>query len=199
MRLTYTLLDPREDQLPTVCIKIRNYYPKSDFQLKRYTYTNTPLSEVPNRLTRVDPGSPDGFDMIKFKLLPSALVDTHEPHTFILHYCCENDDKLGFHLGITMAALKHPDNTLLIGSFDIKIEMRYVDENLRKTISNSSVKYSSSIFVENGKYNVESHFCKEVSDVLHQEFTMTARHKLISDTSSDSEIDLDIMPVHSQS
>jgi hypothetical protein len=113
------------DQLPTVCIKIRNHYPK---------YTNTPLSEVPNQLTFADTGSSNSFNMIRFKLLPSALVDTRAPHEFILHYCCENDEKLGLHLGITMGVSRQLDNPLLIESFDLKIEMRYIDENFAKLV-----------------------------------------------------------------
>jgi hypothetical protein len=199
MRLTHTLLDSHNDcQLPTVCIKIRNHYPKSNFRLKRYTYTNTPLSEVPNQLTFADTGSSNSFNMIRFKLLPSALVDTRAPHEFILHYCCENDEKLGLHLGITMGVSRQLDNPLLIESFDLKIEMRYIDENLGQSMLNSSVRYNARIFVVDDKYNIESHFCK-VSDVSYPEFTMTARHTLVSDTSPDSVVDLNIIPVHSQS
>jgi hypothetical protein len=200
MRLTHTLLDSHNDcQLPTVCIKIRNHYPKSNFRLKRYTYTDTPLSEVPNQLTFVDPGLTDHFSMIKFKLLPSALVDIYEPHKFMLHYYCKHDERLGFHLIIAMAVSKWSNNPSLVESFDLKIEMRYVDENLGQTMYNSGVKYNSHISVKNGKYNVESHFCKEVSDVSHPEFTMTARHTLVSETSPDSVVDLDIVSIHSQS
>jgi hypothetical protein len=199
MRLTHTLLDLRnEEQLPIVCIKIRNYYLESNFRLKRYTYTDTPLSEVPNQLTHIDPESTDNFNMLKFKLLPSALVDTPEPHKFILHYCCENDEKYGFHLVITMAVSKRQNNPSLVESFNLKIEMCYIDENLGQTMSNSGVKYNTHILVENGKYNIESHFCKEVSDVSHPKFTMTAKHTLVSDTSPDSVVDLNIVPIHLQ-
>jgi hypothetical protein len=183
--------------LPTVCIKIRNRYPKSNFRLKRYTYTDTPLSKVPNQLTHVDSGASDRFNMIKFRLLSSALVDIHEPHKFILNYYCENDENLGFYLIITMGVPKRPDNLSLVESFDFEIEMRYIDENLKQVMSNNYAKCNSRIFVENGKYDVESHFCKEFSDVSRPEFTMTARHRLVSDTSPDSEIDLDIIPIHS--
>jgi hypothetical protein len=199
MRLTCTLLDSREGWLPTVSIKIRNNYSKTNFRLKRYTYTDTPLSEVPNLLTYVDSRSSDSFNMLKFKLLPSALVDTHEPHKFVLHYCCEDDGKHGFHLNITMAVSKRPDNPSLVESFDLKIEMRYIDEKLRQVIPNSGMKCNSRISVKNGKYNIESHFCKEFSDVPHPEFTMTERHMLVSDTSPDSVVDLDIISMHSQS
>jgi hypothetical protein len=198
------LLDSRkEKQLPTVCIKIRNYYFKSDFRLKRYTYTDTPLSEVPNQLTRIDPESPDNFNMLKFKLLPSVLADTHEPHEFILHYYCENDESLGFYLNITVSVSRRLDNPLLVRSFNLKIEMRYIDENLKQVMPNSSLKYNSRIFVEDKKYKkkyyIRDHFCKEFSGVSHPEFTMTTKHELFSDKSPDSEIDLNIVPIYSQS
>jgi hypothetical protein len=200
MRLTYTLLDLHsEDPLPTVCIKIRNRYSKSNFLLKRYTYTDTPLSEVPNQLPRIDSGSSDNINMLKFKLLPSALAGIHEPHKFILHYCCEDDDKLGFHLGITMAVSKQQDNLLMVENFNLKIEMHYIDENSRQIISNSSVKYNARIFVEDGKYDCVDYLCKEFSDVSHPEFIMTVRHRLVSNTSPDSMVDLDIVSLHSQS
>jgi hypothetical protein len=189
VRLIHTLLGLRdENQLPTVSIKIRNYYPKSDFRLKRYIYTDTPLSEVPNLLTRVGPGSPDSFNMLKFKLLPSALVDTHEPHKFVLRYCCENDEKIGLHLSITVVVLKQPDEPLLVESFD------------RQVMPNSGVKYNARIFVEDDKhYYVKDYFCKEFGNAFRSAFTMTARHTLVSDTSPDSVIDLNIIPIHSQS
>jgi hypothetical protein len=197
MRLTHTLLDLRkENQLPTVSIKIRNYYPKSNFRLKRYTYTDTPLSEAPNLLTRVDPGSPDSHNMLRFKLLYSALVDAPEPHKFMLHYCCENDERHGFHLVITMAVLRRQDNPSLIGGFDIKIEMRYIDENLRQSNPNNVVKYNSRIFAEyDNHYYVKDYFCKDSEDMSRLEFTITARHELVSDSSPDSVIDLNIVPI----
>jgi hypothetical protein len=198
MELTHMLLDSdKKNQLPTVFIKIRNYYLESNFRLERYTYTDTPLSEVPNQLTHIDPESPDNFNMLKFKLLPSALVDAPEPHKFILHYCCENDKKYGFHLVIKMAVSKRPDNPSLVESFDLKIEMHYIDENLRRVIPNSGLKYNSRIFAEDDKYYVESYFCKEISDVPHPGFTMSAKHTLVSETSPDSVVDLDIVPIYS--
>jgi hypothetical protein len=197
MRLIHMLLaSQKEDKLPTFCIKIRNYYPKSNFRLKRYTYTDTPLSEVPNQLTRVDPGSPNSFNTIKFKLLPSALVDTHEPHKFILHYCCEDDERIGFYLIIMTPVLKRPDNLLLVGSYDLKIEMRYIDENLRQNNPNNVVKYNSRISVEDdGHYYVKDYFCKDPDDMSRAEFTITARHELSKKTPPDSEIDLNIVPM----
>jgi hypothetical protein len=179
-------------------MNIRNHYPKSNFRLKRYTYTDTPLSEVPNLLTYVDPGSSDNPNMIKLKLLPSILVDVPEPHKFALRYCCENDEKVGFHLVITMTVLKRPGNPSLVGSFDLKIEMRYIDDNLRQNGPNNGVKYNSRIFVEDGEhYYVEDHFCREFGDVSRSTFTMTVGHKLVSETSPDSEIDLNIVPRYS--
>jgi hypothetical protein len=198
------LLDSRkENQLPTVYIKIKNYYPKSNFRLKKYTYTDTPLSEVPNLLTRVDPGSSDSYNMLKFKLLPSVLADTHEPHTFILHYCCENDEKIGFYLSISVTVPKRPDNPSLVESFDFKIEMRYINENSGQGMPNNGVKYNSRIFIEdknNSKhYHAMDYFCREFGGESSSAFTMTAGHTLHSDKSPDSEIDLNIVPIYSQS
>jgi hypothetical protein len=193
------LLDSHENQLLTVCIRIRNYYPKSDFLLKSYTYTDTPLSEVPNQLTRVDPESFDNFNMIKFKLLPSALVDVPELHKFIFHYCCKNDERLEFYLVITMAVLKRPDNPSLVESFDLKIEMRYTDENSGQVMPNNDVEYNSRIFIEDGThYYVKDYFCKDSDDVSRSEFAMTVRHEFVSDTSPNSMIDLNIIPMHPQ-
>jgi hypothetical protein len=164
--------------------------------LKGYTYTDTPLSEVPNLLTRVDPGSSDSFNMIRFKLLPSALVDAPEPHKFMLRYCCENDEKLGFHLVIAVIVVKRSDNLSLVGCFDIKIEMRYIDENLRQNNPNNVVKYNSRIFVDNGEhYYVKDYFCKDSEDMSRSEFTITAKHELVPDSSPDSVIDLNIVPI----
>jgi hypothetical protein len=194
MRLTHILLDLRDEyRLPTVCIKIRDQYPKSNFLLKRYTYTDTPLSEVPNLLTRIDSGSPDSFDMIKFKLSPSALVDAPEPHRFILHYCCKDDEKLGFYLVIRMAALKRPDNLSLVGGFDLKIEMHYIDENSGHIMSNNSVDYNSRIFVEHNEYYYVRGYLNEHNHVPRSEFTMDVKHELVSDTSPDSMVDLNIV------
>jgi hypothetical protein len=88
---------------------------------------------------------------------------------------------------------------LMVENFNLKIEMHYIDENSRQIISNSSVKYNARIFVEDGKYECVDYLFKEFSDVSHPEFIMTVRHRLVSNTSPDSMVDLDIVSLHSQS
>jgi hypothetical protein len=154
------------------------------------------LSEVPNLLTYIDPEASESFNMIKFTLFPSALADAPEPHKLIFRYYCESDERLGFYLIITMAVLRRTDNPLLMGGFDIHIEMRYIDENLRQNNSNNAVKYSSRIFAENGEHHcTKGYFSEEHDDVPRSEFTMDVRHILVSDASPDSVIDLKIVPM----
>jgi hypothetical protein len=165
--------------------------------LDRYTHADTLQLNIPSRLTYIDEPNSEEVNTLTFKLLPNALVDVHEPNKFMLRYRCEGDRELGFHLNVTISVSKRQDDSASIESFDIEIEMRYTDGNLKQTMSDGGIIYKSRLFKQDDKYHIKNHTSKAFGDEPEPGFSVQIRHSLIETdplTSPDSNIHVEIVP-----
>jgi hypothetical protein len=173
----------------------QNKYDKDGFRLDKYAYTDTLQLNVPSQLAYINESNSEEVIKLKFELLLNALVDVHEPNRFMLRYRCERNSKLGFHLNVTTSISK--DSQGSIESFDLEIDMRYIDENLRQAMSNNGIRYRSRIFKRNNKYHIKDYTSKVFDDEHEPGFSMRIRHSFIemnSSTSPNSNIHIEIIP-----
>jgi hypothetical protein len=92
--------------------------------------------------------------------------------------------ELGFHLNVTTYISK--DDQGLIKSFDLKMEMRYIGRNLRRTMSNGGIRYRARIFKQNNEYYIKDYTSKIFGDEPEPGFSIQINHFCIGKNPSTS-------------
>jgi hypothetical protein len=109
------------------------------------------------------------------------------------------NSKLGFHLNVTTSISRNKEGST--ESFGLEIEICYIDENLRQTMSNGGIVYRSRFFNQNYRYHIKDYTSKLFGDEPEPRFSMKMKRSLMKTdmpTSPEFDIHIEIIPNQQQ-